>query len=112
MCLRYGKPKLIQTADGEDIVNKVFGNFLDTKNKKKFPRYTSKGTVIEENCNRSIRKFLQKFVYETSDNKWMDILPFVTKQYNRIVHLRYKFTPVNDSLKKKESFVIDRLNNK
>ena len=48
-------PKLIETDDGKETVNKTLCDFLDENKIKRYNRYTSKGAVFAERFNRTIR---------------------------------------------------------
>ena len=54
------KPKLLETDDGKEYVNKIFNDFLNKNNIKRYSRYTDKGAVLAERFNRTIRNLLKK----------------------------------------------------
>ena len=72
---------------------------------KLYSGISSYGAVFAERCNRTIRDLLKKPVFEQGNAKWIDILPTITKQYNKKVHSSTKLTPIQASLKKNEGFV-------
>ena len=49
------KPNLSETDDGKEYVNKIFNEFLNNNNIKRYSRYTDKGAVFAELFNRTIR---------------------------------------------------------
>ena len=54
------KPNLLERDDGQEYVKKIFNEFLNNKNIKRFSRYTDKGAVFAERFNRTIRNLLKK----------------------------------------------------
>ena len=89
--------------------NNIFQDFLNKNNIKLYSRNTSYGAVFAERFNRTIRDLLKKVVFEHGDANWIDVLPTITKQYNKKVHSSTKLTPIQASLKKNESFVYQNL---
>ena len=76
------KPNLIDTDHGGDFVNKIFKDFLNENNIKRYSRCISLGAVFAERFNRTIRDLLKRQVFERGDANWIDVLPTKTKQYN------------------------------
>ena len=103
------KPNLIESDRGKEFYNNIFQDFLNKNNIKLYSRNSSYGAVFAERFNRTIRDLLKKIVFEQGDAKWIDILPTITKQYNNRIHSSTKFTPIQGSLKKNESFVYKNL---
>ena len=99
------KPNLIESDRGREFYNNIFQDFLNRNNIKMFSRNGSYGAVFAERFNRTIRGLLKWIVFEQSDAKWIDILPTITKQYNKKVHSSTKLTPIQASLKKNEGYV-------
>ena len=65
--------------------------------------------MFAERFNRTIRDLLKKIVSEQGDAKWIDILPTITKQYNKRIHSLTKLTPIQPSLKENEGYVYKNL---
>ena len=103
------KPNLIESDRGKEFYNKIFQDFLNKNNIKLYSRNSSYGAVFAERFNRTIRDLLKKIVFEQGDAKWVDILPTITKQYNKKVHSSTKLTPIQVSLKKNEGYVYKNL---
>ena len=103
------KPNLIESDRGKKFYSNIFQDFLNENNIKLYSRNSSYGTVFAERFNRTIRDLLKKIVFEQGDAKWVDILPTITKQYNKKVHSSTKLTPIQASLKKNEGYVYKNL---
>ena len=61
------KPNLLETDDGKEYVNKVFGEFLNNHNIKRYSGNTELGAVFAERFNRTIRNLLKKPVFLAGD---------------------------------------------
>ena len=105
------KPNLLETDDGKEYVNKIFNEFLNNNNIKRYSRYTDKGAVFAERFNRTIRNLLKKPVFEKGNADWISELPSVIKQYNNTMHSSTKMTPNQASKKSNEKIVFDNLRN-
>ena len=103
------KPNLIESDRGKEFDNNLFQDFLNKNTIKIYSRNSSYGAVFAERFNRTIRDLLKKIVFENGDAKWIDILPTITKQYNKKVHSSTKLSPKDASLKKNEGFVYKNL---
>ena len=103
------KPNLIETDRGKEFYNNIFQDFLNKNNIKLYSRNSSYGAVFAERFNRTIRDPLKKIVFEQGDAKWIDVLPTITKQYNKRIHSSTKLTPIQASLKKNEGYVYKNL---
>ena len=99
------KPNLIESDRGKEFYNDIFQDFLNKNDIKLYSRNSSYGAVFAERFDRTIRDLLKKIVFEQGDAKWVDILPKITKQYNKKVHSSTKLTPIQGSLKKNEGYV-------
>ena len=53
------KPKLIETDDGKEFVNKIFNGYLKQNDIKRYSRFTDKGAVFAERFNRTLRNLLK-----------------------------------------------------
>ena len=58
-----------------------------------------------ERFNRTIKDKIVKYCTANSTRKYIDVLYKLVDQYNNIVHLSIKMTPVQASLKKNENTV-------
>ena len=103
------KPNLIESDRGKEVYNNIFQDFLNKNDIKLYSRNTSLGAVFAERFNRTIRDLLKKIVFEQGDANWIDVLPIITKQYNKRTHSSTKLTPIQASLKKNEGFVYKNL---
>ena len=77
------KPILIESDRGKEFSNNIFQDFLNKNNVKIYSRKSSYGAVFAERFNRSIRDLLKKIVSEHGDANWIDVLPTITKQYQK-----------------------------
>ena len=99
------KPGLIESDRGREFYNNIFQDFLNKNNIKHYSRKSSYGAVFAESFNRTIRDLLERPVFEKGDDKWIDILPVITIQYNDRIHSSTKLTPIQASLKGNEGYV-------
>ena len=104
-----GKPNLLETDDGKEYVNKIFNEFLNDHNIKRYSRYTDKGAVFAERFNRTVRNLLQKPVFEKGKADWLSELPSVVKKYNNTYHHSIKLSPIQASKKVNEKEVYSNL---
>ena len=103
------KPNLLETDDGKEYVNKIFNEFLNNKNIKRYSRNTALGAVFAERFNRTIRNLLKKPVFEKGNADWLSELPSAIKQYNNTIHHSIKMTPIQASKKSNEKEVYSNL---
>ena len=54
------KPNLLETDDGKEYVNKIFNEFLNNNNIKRYSRNTALRAVFAERFNRTTRNILKK----------------------------------------------------
>ena len=87
----------------------MFQDFLNKNNIKIFSRNSSYGAIFAERFNRTIRNLLKRPVFGKRDSNWIDVLPKITKQYNKRVHTSIKLSPKDASLKKNEGFVYNNM---
>ena len=52
------QPNLLETDDGKEYVNKIFNEFLNSNNIKRYSRNTALGAVFAERFNRTLRNLL------------------------------------------------------
>ena len=71
---------IYETDDGREYVNKIFSDFLNNHNIKRYSRNTALGAVFAERFNRTIRNLLKKPVFEKGSADWLSELPSVIKQ--------------------------------
>ena len=106
------KPNLLETDDGEEYVNKIFSEFLNNHNIKRYSRNTALGDVFAERFNRTIRNLLKKPVFEKGSAEWIGELSSVTKQYNNTIHHSLKMTQIQASKNSNERKVYSNLQDK
>ena len=90
------KPDLLETDDGKEYVNRIFSEFLNNHNIKRYSRNTA---VFTERFNKTLRNLLKKPVFSAGNADWLSELPSVIKQYNNTNYHSIKMTP-NQASKK------------
>ena len=73
-------PNLLETDAGKEYINKIFNDFLNNNNIKRYSRYNDKGAVFAERFSRTIRHHLKKRVIEKGKADWLSEISSVTKQ--------------------------------
>ena len=73
------KPNLLETDDGKEYVNKIFYEFLNKHNIKRYSRNTALRAVFAERLIRTIHNLLKKLVFEKGKADWLSELPSVMK---------------------------------
>ena len=106
------KPNLLETDDGKEYVNKIFSEFLNNPNIKRYSRKTALGAVFAERFNRTLHNLLKKLVFLAGNADWFSEIPSVIKQYNNTIHSSTKMTPVQASKKPNEKLVYSNLQDK
>ena len=64
------KPNLLETDDGKEYVKKIFNEFLNKHNIKRYSRNTALGTVFAERFITTIRNLLKKPVFLAGEASW------------------------------------------
>ena len=103
------KPNLLETDDGKEYVNKIFNEFLNKHNIKRYSRNTALGAVFAERFNKTIRNLLKKPVFEKGRADWLSELPSVIKQNSNTIHHSIKMTPIQATKKLNEKLVYNTL---
>ena len=103
------KPLKIESDRGSEFYNRIFQNFLKSKNIQHYSRYTDKGPSIAERVIRTLRNLLKKPVFEKGKADWLSELPSVVKKYNNTIQHSIKMTPVQASKKSNEKIVYNNL---
>ena len=104
------KPNLLETDDSKEYVNKIFNDFLNKHNiKRYFKRNTALGAVFAERFNKTIRNLLKKPVIEKGKANWLSELSTVIEQYNNTIRHSTKMTPIQASKKAYEKEVFSNL---
>ena len=105
-------PNLLKSDRSKKFYNNIFQNFLKKNSIKLYSRNSSYGAVFAERFNRTVRALFKRLVFEKGDANCIDVLPIITKQYNKRIHSATKFTPIQASLKKNEGYVYNNLSDK
>ena len=74
------KTNLLETDDAKEYVNKIFNEFSNNHNIKRYSRNTALGAVFAERLNRTIRNLSKKPVFLAGNADWLSELPSVIKQ--------------------------------
>ena len=99
------KPNLIETDRGKEFYNNIFQDFLNKFNINIYSKNSSYGAVFAESFNRTFKNLIKRPVFEKGDGNWIDVLPKITKQYNKRIHSSTKLTPLQASVEKNEGYV-------
>ena len=94
---------------GKNFITIFFKTSQIKNDIKLYSRNSSYGAVFAERFNRTIRDLLKRPVFEKGDGNWIDVLPTITKQYNKKVRSATKLTPIQASLKENEGYVYKNL---
>ena len=103
------KPNLLEKDDSKEYVKKIFNEFLNSNNIKRYSRITSFGAVFAERFIRTIRNLLKKPVFEKGNANWISELPSVIKQYSNTINSSTKMTSIQASKKSIEEGVYSNL---
>ena len=89
------KPKVVQSDEGKEFLNKKFQNYLE-KNNIRF--FTSKNRDIKcaivERFNRTLKSKIWKHFSHSRKYKYIDILPNIINSYNNTYHRSIKMKPI------------------
>lgn len=102
-------PKKIQADDGIEFYNKNVKNLLKKHKIKLYSTYSGTKASIVERFNRTLKTKMWKQLEIQGNDKWVDILPILTQDYNRSKHRTIGMKPieVNESNK---NIVLQRIN--
>lgn len=93
------KPKVVQSDEGKEFLNKKFQNYLETNNIRFF---TSKNRDIKcaivERFNRTLKSKIWKHFSHSRKYKYIDVLPNIMKSYNNTYHRSIKMKPIEVNL--------------
>ena len=103
------KPLKIECDRGSEFYNCIFQNFLRSKNKHHYSRFTDKDPSIAERVIRTIRNLLKKPVFLAGNADLIYELPSIVKQCNNNIHSSTKMTPNQASKKSNEKKVYSNL---
>ena len=103
------EPNLLENDDGKEDVNKIFNQFLNNLNIKRYSRNTALGAVFAEKFIKTIHNLLKKPVFEKGNADCLSELPSVIKKYNNTTHSSTKMTPIQASKKSNEKLVYSNL---
>ena len=98
-------PNFIETDHGKEFSNKIFTDFLNEKNIKRYSRYNSLGAALQ-NALIVIAEIFSKGFFLKGDDNWIDIMPSKTKQHDYRIHFSTKLTPKQASLKNNENYFL------
>lgn len=88
------KPRVVQSDEGKEFLNKKFQNYLE-KNNIRF--FTSKNRDIKcaivERFNRTLKSKIWKHFSRSRKHRYIDVLPFIVSAYNNSYHRSIKLKP-------------------
>ena len=103
------RPLKLESDRGAEWFNSLFQNFLKTKNRQHYSRFTDKGPSTEERVIRTITNLLKEPVFLAANADWVSELPSVVKKYSNTIHSSTKKTPNQASKKSNERKVYSNL---
>ena len=109
------KPNLLETDDDKEYVDKIFSEFLNSHNIKRYSRNKALGAVFAERFNRTVRNLLKKPIFLAGEASWIsELLSFIKniKKYSNTIHHSIKMTPIQASKKSNEKEVYSNLQDK
>ena len=106
------KPNLLETDDGKEYVTKIFNEFSNSHNIKKYSRNTALGAVFAERFDRTIRNLLKQPVFLKGKSSWISELTTVIKKYKNTIHNSTKMPPIQASKTTNKKLVFDNLQDK
>jgi hypothetical protein len=102
---KFGIPAQIHTNGGKEFVNKLLAKMMElmnvahTKTSLAHPQWNSQVEVF----NKTVKKYLASFVYETALN-WETFLPALALSYNTSYHLTIASTPFELLFRKRHDY--------
>ena len=88
------KPKVVQSDEGKEFLNKKFQNYLESNNIRFF---TSKNRDIKcavvERFNRTLKSKIWKHFSRSRKYRYIDVLPDIMNAYNNTYHRSIKMKP-------------------
>jgi hypothetical protein len=98
--IHFGKyPKFVQFDQGTEFYNKKVKSLLNKHNIEFFSTYSDKKAAFVERFNRTLKALMWKYFYIAGTYKWIDVLQYLTDNYNSSVNRSIKTRPdrVNES---------------
>ena len=92
-------PNFFETVDGKQVASKSFIDFPNENIFRRYCLYTSKGQAFAERLVRTIKKPVQKVVFEKRDANWIDETSSVTKQTHNTKYFFKKFKHHEEKIK-------------
>lgn len=87
--------KLLQTDNGKEYYNKLFGKLMDEFEIKHYSTNSEKKASIIERFNRTLKNDLYKMFSYKGNYRWHDSLPEIIKRYNNRYHRTIGMKPLN-----------------
>ena len=87
------QPKKLQTDDGGEFVNKVFGKYLRQKKIIFFTAKSDKKAAIAERVIRTLKEKMYRFMHEKHTKRYVDVLQDLVSSYNNTYHKSIKMAP-------------------
>ena len=89
------EPNVFETDDGKENLNRIFDEFLNNHNIKRYSRNAALGAVFAERFKRTIGNLLKKQVFLKGNADWLSELPSVFKNYKKTIHHSTKMKPID-----------------
>lgn len=109
-------PENLWSDDGTEFKNIEFKKYCTSNNINLYSTFSGLKAVIAERVNRTIRAKISKYMTETNQQKYIDHLPLIVKEYNETEHHTIKTTPKSvyygDAIPEIPDYIIDDFNPK
>lgn len=91
----YGKCRYLECDDGTEYKNRVFGNFLRSKNIKMYSNFSENGACIVERYNRTLMTRIHKYMADNKTKSYINVLPDIVYSYNHSFHRTLQCAPAS-----------------
>lgn len=95
-------PKNLQTDDGKEFFNKVFGKVMKTYSINHYSTYSVMKASIVERLNRTLKNMMFKEFSYNGTYHWIDIYKKLVETYNKNKHRTIKMAPINVNSKNEQ----------
>ena len=93
--LSQRKPMILATDAGKEFTFRELKHYFRWRNIKHFVVRDDSHAVIAERLIRTLKEKIQKYITFNKTNRFIDVFPDIINGYNKSVHSRSKFKPVD-----------------
>lgn len=87
-------PKFVQSDRGKEFLNSIFQKFLASKGIKFFTTHGDTKASVVERFNRTLRSAIAKRIERNDNDRYLDCLQVIVKNYNQTFHRSIGMAPV------------------